>query len=1207
MELHKRARSDAAHRAEEEVREYLQQFYCRIIPEEEFEAFLGACAELENHRRDGGAPADGRRAARRFPPLVDRKTLLEELGLPAATDVSQSGAQFAAAVKRALGGGFSAADRRRIVQCFDLAGLFKVGSLLADFDVAAYDVFPHVRAACPEGVRALCPDGAEEDRRQRWQALNARGSRVRNVWFGHPNAHTFAKMDPNRWQADVAVMETLVSTLRTEELAEAADRAAACLARARALELVGVKTLAQRAGCGEADVLAALKAAGVAVEEGTCCGVEAELISRVGGYARAREQERRGRQLQTELEQARTELERRAKADAGLQRVQERLFTQKLSAVPPLDLLENYAGGTLDRRALQELTATHRFLLDDSLLRRDDERRFVEGPLLDALRRAGRDPRQALLVEATALYRLMRDTEERERLYRGMLRCAGDGSRAAELEELQRRREQLTPSKNAYLFVRNSLKLGPAGYPDPGRSNDAALLEFLEDHCFERICVLTAGPTALTGLLDREKTPFAVIARVSRGPAGAEAECVCRVFRASLPFAGVRQDDPLLQGLRRKTERMYRQALDAAQRARWQKEDVLGEMHRMVAEREAAVPLSQRPAAPAGASRSRGAVAPGQPSAVAPGQPSAVDPGQPSAAAPDPSPADDTPLALARPVQPGDELFTEEGRPVRLAAPLTEGGEAARGGEGAIYLCQGQQGLVAKIYHPDQLTAERRNKLRAMLARDPGLRGLCWPVHLLNNGEGQFVGYLMERAPEGAMPFSKTVLKIGGRAVHEELLKGWTRRDLIRSALRAAQLMDSLHRQNILMGDVNAGNFMVDLTNSGSVCIVDTDSFQFGGYPCPVGTDEFTCPFVRQGGENVPRPRGPVRYGRLMRSLEEEQFSLAVLLFEILFCGLNPFVNKGEEDFLTCMRERRFPYAAQNGVPWSVPDGDNWMIWKNLPAAVTTAFTDTFVAWRPRSAGQWARVLRRYLELVEKGIFTDELTPVKYHEFNRENPFFADVRCPSALCGHREFNMPREQLAGIAASRSPQGRDALFCRSCRSFLALRGEERAGETVTCSVCGKPFYPTIRQVFYHDADAPQFADAAYICDDCANPTVRCACCGQTMRVTRQRLLQAREKKWDLYCQDCLQPAEASCACCGAPVSVPRWQQAQSERGSRVLLCERCNSADTLTARCGSCGQTFEVAKNVFIGVRRGGKTLLCRSCLRGSRPPRAPRPE
>ena len=54
------------------------------------------------------------------------------------------------------------------------------------------------------------------------------------------------------------------------------------------------------------------------MEEGTCCGVEAELISRVGGYARAREQERRGRQLQTELEQARTELERRAKADAGL-------------------------------------------------------------------------------------------------------------------------------------------------------------------------------------------------------------------------------------------------------------------------------------------------------------------------------------------------------------------------------------------------------------------------------------------------------------------------------------------------------------------------------------------------------------------------------------------------------------------------------------------------------------------------------------------------------------------------------------------------------------------------------------------------------------------------------------------------------------------------------------------------------------------------
>ena len=237
----------------------------------------------------------------------------------------------------------------------------------------------------------------------------------------------------------------------------------------------------------------------------------------------------------------------------------------------------------------------------------------------------------------------------------------------------------------------------------------------------------------------------------------------------------------------------------------------------------------------------------------------------------------DASLELDRPVQPGDELLTEEGQRVRLGEPLTEGGETARGGEGVIYLCEQFPGLVAKIYHPGQLTAQRQEKLRTMLAHDPRIPGVCWPVHLLKNEQGQFVGYLMPRAPKGAMPLSKTVLKIGGRAVHDELMSGWTRRDLIRVAMRLAQLMERLHRKNILMGDVNAGNVMVDLTDSGSVFLVDTDSYQFDGYPCPVGTDEFTCPFVTVNGQNVARPRGQVRYGTLLRGLEEERFSLAVL------------------------------------------------------------------------------------------------------------------------------------------------------------------------------------------------------------------------------------------------------------------------------------------------------------------------------------------
>ena len=1176
-ELQRDVRSQAAHRVEDEVRDYLQRLYFHVIPPEEFETFLAACAETNNHRRD-----TARQQAGSFPSVIKRGVLLRELRLSVPRQSTLDGARFAAAVRQALGGSFSESSRLQIVQCFDLAALFKVSSMLDSFEPAGYDVFPHLLDACGEGIRALA--SGTQGCKSCWQELNARGGDVRNDWFGHPNAHTFAKMEQSRWIADVQAMRTIVAAVRLEALEESWRKAMAALRRAASLKMITVKDLADGCDCDEETALAALGEAGEKVRENTCYGVEEELVAAVGRFVGARQREDRDRQLRQELEQARAALQVQARGEAGWQTLRQKLFTQKLAGVQPLELLAGYQGGALDRRALLELASTHRFVLDDSLLRRGEERRFVEGPLLDALRQAGRDPRQALLVEATTLYRLMRQTEERERLYKRMLACAGDESRAAELEALRRRHGELTEAKNAYMFVRSSLKLGPAGYPDPLRSGDDTLLDLLEDNCFERLCVLTAGATALPARLDRSRAPFAVIARVSRDMTDPGGGCVCRIFRSCLPFAGVRQDDQLLQGLREKTDRLCRQALDEAQRARWQQEDVLDEVRRMARKQPPAVPLSQRPAGD-------GAQEDPLPDAPADDGPA----GQPAPL------ADDSPLSLDRPVEQGDELVTEKGDPVKLLEPLTEGGEPARGGEGALYLCS-LPGMVAKIYHPDQLTARRRDKLLAMLARDPGLDQLCWPAHLLYNGGGQFVGFLMRRAPEGAMPFSKTVLKIGGSAVQKELLKDWTRRDLIRAAWRVAQLMDRLHRANILMGDVNAGNFMADPANSANVFIVDTDSFQFDGYPCPVGTDEFTCPFVWENGAARPRPGGPVRYGELLRSLEEEQFALAVLLFEILFCGQNPFVSKGQEGFLRCMRERRFPYAVQSGEVWSVPDGDNWMIWKNLPAAVTTAFTDTFVEWKPRSAGQWARLLKRYLELVVNGVFTDELTPVKYHEFNRDAPFFVDVRCPSELCGHREFNMPREKLDKIAALRPGQNRDALFCRDCRGFLTLHGDKLAGEPVVCSVCGRPFRPTIRQVLYHEADHPLIPHTDYICDDCANPTVECACCHKTMRVPRHRLLQAREKQWELYCADCLQLQQAPCACCGAPVTVPLWQKRQSEQGGRVLLCESCAGADTLTATCDRCGQRFEVARNVFVGVRRGGRVLLCRSCLRGGWAPR-----
>lgn len=53
-----------------------------------------------------------------------------------------------------------------------------------------------------------------------------------------------------------------------------------------------------------------------------------------------------------------------------------------------------------------------------------------------------------------------------------------------------------------------------------------------------------------------------------------------------------------------------------------------------------------------------------------------------------------------------------------------------------------------------------------------------------------------------------------------------------------------MHEKGILMGDINPRNFLV--TPQCAVYLVDCDSYQFGGFSCPVGTPLYTPPEVHR-------------------------------------------------------------------------------------------------------------------------------------------------------------------------------------------------------------------------------------------------------------------------------------------------------------------------------------------------------------------------
>lgn len=963
---------------------------------------------------------------------------------------------------------------------------------------------------------------------------------------------------------------------------------------------------------------------------------------------RAREQREREELLaenQALAEQNRLFLEQgyaRQKKEAD---IRYRMAQKKLDKIPALHLLRQYEGGDMDQRTLQELVRTHNIILSPSLLNSAGGKYFLGSRLLPCAKSAERP----LYMERTAMLRLIRDIDRLDTCRRQYQALAplGDGY-AEERRRLEDVMAPLEQAKGSYVFATDMLKVKLLGIADPLYSDDDALVRTLEEHPFERYCIFISGATELPRLIDRAKLPFVTLVRVH----GNELTGVgCMVFRHFLPFANADIDEPLVQPLLQasfsQTDRLLAMndadAAKAASPAPAPAPDTVAvsapaQPARNGAERPEvsvsrteyfdpfpiakAVPAAKEPAPapqPAGnkaaekpevsvaktenneARAAAGEHSPGETTPAfrpvvsrhdAAPAPAAQKPARTSNALHGTAPfaaglplrqMDETPLPFPGRPESGMVLYTEDHQPVTLGNLLTEDGEPAEGGEGMLFLTD-TEGCVAKLYNQEHLTVGRRDKLAEMLLHDPGISGLCWPTHMLYTKDGVFCGYTMPRAPKNAMPFAKSVLKIGSPSQRKALMASWTRKDLIRTALSAAHIVAQLHKNNILMGDVNGGNFMVDLNDSSRVFVVDTDSFQFGGFPCPVGIEKFTHPGIRERlGIH-----GPMDFKTILRNENEDDYAFAILVFEILFLGQNPFATKTDLDFTQAMAQRRFAYAAvdRSGKDFEVPDGDNWMIWKNLPKKVTEAFGHTFIDWKSTTAAEWEELMASYLHCVEKLGFSDELSPAKYREFTPDNPVYMDLVCP--FC-KREFNLHRKKAERLIAQGKP-----IFCRNCRNSLENHKNDRC--RVTCSRCGKAFDTTVEQAILIESNL-----AEALCEDCRTREVTCGGCGRTFRMDRKRYDELKEKGTrDIYCPDCAKAETVVCECCGESYTIPHGKKRTMESRRQNFFCPKCWKR--VPATCSRCGNTFRIT--VWQQKRNNDmhRQPICEDCRKQFRPRR-----
>ena len=208
------------------------------------------------------------------------------------------------------------------------------------------------------------------------------------------------------------------------------------------------------------------------------------------------------------------------------------------------------------------------------------------------------------------------------------------------------------------------------------------------------------------------------------------------------------------------------------------------------------------------------------------------------------------------------------GEAVFGSTALCLGEKLATGGEGSIYDLS--DGTVAKIYHRGKLTVGRREKLERMTAEPVCCEGVCWPKELLRDAEGNFVGYRMERARGTELQRA-----LFTRPALEAHFPNWKKADMVQLCITILEKICALHGRGIILGDINPLNILV--VSPTEVWFVDCDSYQIGGYPCPVGTVRFTAPEIQKRN-----------FADFLRTEGNEAFAVATLLFMLMLPGKSP-------------------------------------------------------------------------------------------------------------------------------------------------------------------------------------------------------------------------------------------------------------------------------------------------------------------------------
>jgi DNA-binding helix-hairpin-helix protein with protein kinase domain len=259
--------------------------------------------------------------------------------------------------------------------------------------------------------------------------------------------------------------------------------------------------------------------------------------------------------------------------------------------------------------------------------------------------------------------------------------------------------------------------------------------------------------------------------------------------------------------------------------------------------------------------------------------------------------------------------------------------ELGRGGEGIVYELHSHPNLVLKRYS-ETIPAEKIAKLRQMVSmRTETIEAYAaWPIDIVRDQSGFICGFVMRKL-FGYVPLHMIFSPMDRKKMFPD--KGYN--FLVHVSRNLATAFHKLHEAGLVVGDINEGNILI--SSSGLVAFIDCDSFQVKDgnnyFYCEVGVPRYTPPELLDAGT----------FQDIVRTANTDSFSMAVLIFQLLFLGRHPFAGRHKSaadiDEETAIRQKQFAYSLYNKKKKLSPPKDSFPI-TNLSDEVVALFHQAF-------------------------------------------------------------------------------------------------------------------------------------------------------------------------------------------------------------------------------------------------------------------------